>query len=69
MRNNITLFPYLIKKTAYNGTDFILFANPKFFDDTLIPYSGLYFFIYMFKLLDFVLSLDFTSIGIKPSSL
>ena len=33
-----------IQNTAYSGTDFILFSNPKFLEDILILYLGLYFF-------------------------
>ena len=47
----------------YNGIDFIPFSNPIFFADTLTAYSGIYFFLYMPRLLALTLSDDFTSIG------
>lgn len=53
-----------IQKAAYNGTDFILFSIPKFFDETRIEYDGLYFSANIFKLFDFVRIPVFTSIGI-----
>lgn len=60
---------YFIKNAAYSGTDFMLFSNPKFLDEILIAYLGLYLFIYTFKLLLDILLSAFTSIGIIPSSL
>lgn len=44
-----------MQKTAYNGTDFMLFSNPKFLADMRIAYLGLTSFIYVFKLIDFTL--------------
>ena len=55
---------YLIQNIAYKGMDLILFSNPKFLDEIRIEYSGEYLLTYSFKLLDLVLSLDLTSIGI-----
>ena len=55
---------YLIQNTAYKGMDLILFSNPKFLDEIRIEYLGEYLVTYSFKLLDLVLSLDLTSIGI-----
>jgi hypothetical protein len=39
-----------IQKTAYKGTDFIRFSNPKFFLEIRIAYSDLYFSIKTLKL-------------------
>lgn len=36
---------YFIKNAAYSGIDFMLFSNPKFLEEILIEYFGLYFFI------------------------
>jgi len=34
-----------MQKTAYKGTDFMLFSKPKFFFEMRIAYSALYFSI------------------------
>ena len=34
-------YTYLTQNTAYSGIDFILFSNPKFLVENLIPYLGL----------------------------
>ena len=60
---------YYIKNVAYNGTDFILFSNPKFLLEIRIAYSDLYCFIKEFKLFALLFSDDFTSIGTILSSL
>lgn len=44
-----------MQKTAYSGTDFMLFSNPKFLADMQIAYLGLTSFIYVFKLIDFTI--------------
>lgn len=54
---------FFTQNTAYNGTDLILFSNPKFLEFILITYFGLFFVIYLFKLVLLTSSLAFTSIG------
>ena len=34
---------YFIQNTAYKGIDFMPFVKPKFLEDILIEYLGLYF--------------------------
>ena len=55
---------FFIQNAAYNGTDLILFSNPKFLELILIAYFGLFFVIYLFKLVLLTSSLAFTSIEI-----
>jgi len=52
-----------IQKTAYKGTDFILFSNPKFFLEIRIAYSDLYFSMKTPKLFARFRLPFFTSIG------
>ena len=58
---------FFIQNVAYNGIDLMLFSNPKLRCEILIEYLGLYFPIYIFKLLDLLFVFDFTSIGIISS--
>lgn len=54
-----------MQKKAYNGIDFILFSNPKFLVENLIPYLGLNSAIYIFKLADFIFLPLFAGIVLK----